>query len=88
VLAGRGTADLLICQEALTNAVRHGAPQRIVGSATAPNRSPSASDDGRASDPAQAERGRPLRRAQHAPARGPVRGRLTIASSPATARGK
>jgi signal transduction histidine kinase/ligand-binding sensor domain-containing protein len=76
---------LLICQEALANAVRHGAPRRIdveleYGSTQVSVR---VSDDGRGFDPARAEQATGhygvLSMRERA---AQVRGRLTIASKP------
>lgn len=76
---------LLICQEALTNAVRHGAPRRIdVELEYGPKQvSVRVSDDGRGFDPARVEQvsghyGVLSMRERAAQ----VRGRLTIASQP------
>src|SRR5688572_428931 len=76
---------LLICQEALTNAVRHGSPRRIdVELEYGPKQvSVRVSDDGRGFDPARAEQatghyGVVSMRERAAQ----VRGRLTIASKP------
>jgi signal transduction histidine kinase len=76
---------LLICQEALTNAVRHGAPRRIEVELEYGREQVSVrvSDDGRGFDPARVEQvtghyGVLSMRERAAQ----VRGRLTIASEP------
>jgi signal transduction histidine kinase len=76
---------LLICQEALLNAVRHGAPRRVDVELeyAADNVSVRVSDDGRGFDPAAVEKvtghyGVISMRERAAQ----VRGRLTIASAP------